>query len=223
MSDLELPSRIPVFPLPNVVLFPDTSLPLHVFEPRYRAMTQAALDGDRVIGMVLLKPPTRVDEGRSPIYEIGCAGPIGSLQRLPDGRFNLLLSGVRRFRVLGEERGDEPYRIARIELLPDPDYDDLTPAIRAELDPLGDAIAGQLLSLARDVSPESVGTIQERLSELDPVRLVHAAAFGVESDPLEKQGLLEAPDPLARATLLHKLLEFRLAAGGLPEPPRTLN
>ena len=82
-----LPPVIPLFPLPNVVLFPGVFLPLHIFEERYRAMTRDALAGDRIIGMTLLRPGFEPDyEGRPPIYEVGCAGVISHSDRRSDGR-----------------------------------------------------------------------------------------------------------------------------------------
>ena len=82
MSDL-----LPLFPLPNVVLFPNVFLPLHIFEPRYREMVADALADDRMIGMVLLRPGWEHDyEGRPPIYPVGTSGLITNVERLPDGR-----------------------------------------------------------------------------------------------------------------------------------------
>ena len=87
-----LPSTIPIFPLPNVVLFPNVFLPLHIFEPRYRTMVGDALRGDRIIGMVLLHPGCDAsDEGRPPVFPIGCAGVITHAEPLNDGRFNFVL------------------------------------------------------------------------------------------------------------------------------------
>ena len=110
-----LPPTIPIFPLPNVVLFPHVFLPLHIFEPRYRAMVADALEGDRLIGMVLLRPgwEGRYD-GRPPVYPIGCAGVITHHDRLPDGRYNIVLRGLQKFRITGEDEG-RLYRVARIE------------------------------------------------------------------------------------------------------------
>ena len=102
-----LPPTIPIFPLPNVVLFPNVFLPLHIFEPRYRAMVADALAGDRIIGMVLLQPGFEADyEGRPPVYPVGCAGVITHSEPLPDGRFNIVLRGLEKFRITGED--DEP-------------------------------------------------------------------------------------------------------------------
>ena len=96
MSDL-----LPLFPLPNVVLFPNVFLPLHIFEPRYREMVADALASDRMIGMVLLRPGWERDyEGRPPVYPIGCSGVITHVERLADGRYNIVLRGVERFRIV---------------------------------------------------------------------------------------------------------------------------
>src|SRR5204862_66647 len=101
MSDL-----LPLFPLPNVVLFPNVFLPLHIFEPRYREMVGDALAGDRMIGMVLLKPGWESDyEGRPPVYPIGCSGVITHAERLQDGRFNIVLRRVAR-RAARDEADD---------------------------------------------------------------------------------------------------------------------
>ncbi|HEX9368003.1 MAG TPA: LON peptidase substrate-binding domain-containing protein, partial [Vicinamibacterales bacterium] len=115
-----LPPTIPIFPLPNVVLFPNVFLPLHIFEPRYRQMVDAALNGDRVIGMVLLRPGWERDyEGRPPVYPIGCAGVITHAERLPDGRFNIVLRGMEKFRIASEET-ERLYRLATVVAVPEP-------------------------------------------------------------------------------------------------------
>src|SRR6187399_1861593 len=112
-----LPPTIPIFPLPNVVLFPNVFLPLHIFEPRYRAMVADALRGDRIIGMTLLRPGFETDyEGRPPVYPVGCAGLITHSEALPDARFNIVLRGMEKFRIVGEDESRR-YRLARIEAL----------------------------------------------------------------------------------------------------------
>src|SRR3954452_24574228 len=110
MSDL-----LPIFPLPNVVLFPNVFLPLHIFEPRYRDMVADAIETDRLIGMVLLKPGwEHAYEGRPAVYPIGCSGVITHVDRLPDGRYNIVLRGVERFRILEEDHA-RSYRRAVVE------------------------------------------------------------------------------------------------------------
>jgi len=105
---------IPLFPLPNTVFYPDTLLPLHIFEPRYREMTRDALDGDGKIGMVLLKPDYESEYFDRPgIHKIGCMGNIEKHVQLPDGKFNFTLKGMNRFEII-EEIKDKPYRRARV-------------------------------------------------------------------------------------------------------------
>src|SRR5262245_43284121 len=99
MSDL-----LPLFPLPNVVLFPNVFLPLHSFGPRYRSMVADALAGDHMIGMVLLRPGWEdAYDGQPAVYPIGCSGVITHFDRLPDGRYNIILRGVERFSIESEE------------------------------------------------------------------------------------------------------------------------
>src|SRR5687767_12636613 len=112
-----LPSTLPIFPLPNVVLFPNVFLPLHIFEPRYRAMVSETLVGDRMIGMVLLQPGYEASyEATPPVFAVGCAGLITHADPLGDGRFNIVLRGIERFRIR-EEDHSKPYRLAQIESL----------------------------------------------------------------------------------------------------------
>jgi Lon protease-like protein len=114
-----LPPSIPLFPLPNVVLFPNVFLPLHIFEPRYRAMTAEALQGDRIIGMALLRPGYETEyDGRPAIYDIGCAGVITHSQPLADGRYDVVLHGIEKFRITSEDHS-RPYRVGHVEAIPE--------------------------------------------------------------------------------------------------------
>src|SRR5687768_9991177 len=98
--------RVAIFPLAGALLFPRTQLPLHIFEPRYRAMVRDALASDRLIAMVQPK-----DEKEPPnVYEVGCIGEIVGSEELDDGRFNIVLEGISRFRILGEADVMTPYR-----------------------------------------------------------------------------------------------------------------
>jgi Lon protease-like protein len=113
---LYIPQTVPVFPLPEVVLFPRTILPLHIFEPRYREMMQDALLGDRVISVALLKPnyaPLYYTH-RAPIHPVVGVGQIVESEEAENGDFNLLLRGIGRARILGEST-DRSYRIAHVE------------------------------------------------------------------------------------------------------------
>jgi Lon protease-like protein len=124
--------HIPIFPLPDVVLFPHTLLPLHIFEPRYRQMVRDCLDGDRRLAMALLRPGWENDYyGRPPIYPIAGAGEIIQHEELPDGRFNILLRGTMRIGITAELPSDKPYRAARARPLPDR-YPDANPRALAD-------------------------------------------------------------------------------------------
>src|SRR5207248_5602937 len=123
-----MPDLLPLFPLPNVVLFPNVFLPLHIFEQRYREMVADAVTGDRLIGMVLLKAGWESNyEGRPPVYPIGCSGLMTHVERLSDGHYNIVLRGVERFRVV-EEDHTRTYRRAIVESIVD---EGLTPDDRA--------------------------------------------------------------------------------------------
>ena len=193
-----LPPDIPIFPLPNAVLFPNVFLPLHIFEPRYRAMVADALDGDRIIGMVLLQPGWQGDYlGRPPVYPIGCAGLITHADALDDGRYNIILRGLEKFRIVGEL---EPlparvYRRARIDAIDEP----ITAAVR-EVIRQG---RSRLEALLTD-SPRIGGTT---LSDED---LVNALAQYLDLEPVEKQALLERDGLPSRCQSLIDLLEMKL-------------
>jgi hypothetical protein len=192
---------IPIFPLPNVVLFPNVFLPLHIFEPRYRQMVGDALQGDRIIGMVLLRPGHDTDYGgRPPIYPIGCSGLITHVERLEDGHYNLILRGLEKFTVASEEPPDARlYRTAVISPLDD----GLKGGERDELRQL----RGTLLKL---LTPMITGAIQARLPDaMSDEDLVNALAQYLAFDPPEKLALLQQQGPLARCRAMIELLEMK--------------
>jgi uncharacterized protein len=197
------PSTIPIFPLPSVVLFPNVFLPLHIFEPRYRQMVADALAGDRMIGMVLLKPGFEGDyEGRPPIFRTGCAGLITHVERLEDGRFNLVLRGIDKFSVHSEENpgSDPPYRRAAITTIDET----IAGADR-------DTLKMERRRLETFLTPFFEGAITEhRLPPSMPDEdLINALAQYMDFDPLEKLALLERDGPLARCRSMVELLEMK--------------
>ena len=207
-----LPPEIPLFPLPNVVLFPSVFLPLHIFEPRYRAMVADALAGDRVIGMVLLRPGWEPHyEGGPPVYPIGCAGLITHAERLDDGRYNIILRGLEKFQILTETAGTSaavarPYRLARIEPLPEPPAEDRS-AVQDERRRLEALLAPRLRGTGHD------GGLPRGVSDED---LINALAQHLALDPLEKQALLERDSLLARCHALNELLEMKMLVSRSP-------
>jgi hypothetical protein len=202
--------EIRIFPLQQVVLFPRVPCALHVFEPRYRQMTEAALAGDGRIGMVTVRPEhTHEMAGDPPIFDVGCEGRIVESQRVEDGRYNLLLMGTQRFRIESEPPRAEGrlYRVARVQ-------------------PLKETLAEQdveRMGALRRRALELLTTLVERATggkrRFDPAPFEGdddiAAANGLcqmlDLDPLEKQGLLEEPRIAERLDRLVALLEFRMA------------
>ena len=196
-----LPPSIPIFPLPNVVLFPNVFLPLHIFEPRYRKMVDDALNGDRIIGMVLLRPGWESQyEGRPAVYSIGCAGVITHAERLPDGRFNIVLRGMEKFRIV-DEQDQRQYRMASVEPMPDPGID---AAARNEM-------RGERKRLELLLVPQPEGTGDPKVpSSMPDEDLVNALAQYLEFEAVEKQALLERTGVLDRCRALIELLEMKV-------------
>ena len=210
---MNLPEILPLFPLPNVVLFPRMPLPLHVFEPRYRAMVGDALRGPRLIGMVLLRGDWRADyAGRPPIFATGTVGQIAHVEELEDGRWNLVLRGMRVFTIRNEEPPVRAYREARVTWRADVD-DAMPHGARA-------AIAGLVRRhLARaGREPPAGGTLG---GDVDDTAFVNFFSQHLDLEPLERQALLEEPSTSARGARLIEVLEFRLAeigrSGGSPQ------
>ena len=202
MSDL-----LPLFPLPNVVLFPNVFLPLHIFEPRYREMVADALASDRMIGMVLLRPGWDRDyEGRPPIYRVGCSGVLTHAERLPDGRYHVVLRGIERFRI-GEEDHALSYRRAVVEPLRDQALD---AADRT-------AILNQRAKLESMLGPGQSTAGDPRMpASMSDEDLVNALAQYLDLEPLEKQALLEKPSLRTRAESLVELLEMKIMMARTP-------
>jgi hypothetical protein len=196
-----LPATIPIFPLPNVVLFPAVFLPLHIFEPRYREMVTDALAGDRVIGMTLLKPGWKEDyEGRPPVYPVGCAGLITHAERQPDGRFNIVLRGVTKFRITGE-RDTAPYRVAVVDALPEA----VAQADRPTLAKRRERLVARLASASeRQGLHLPLGLPDEEL--------LNTLAQYLPMAPVERQALLECEGVVARSAALLDLLEMQVLA-----------
>jgi Lon protease-like protein len=203
VSDFNGSTRL--FPLPNLVLFPHVIQPLHIFEPRYRQMTADALAGDRLLTIVLLRPGWEDDyEDRPAVHAVGCVGKIVADQRLEEGRYNLLLRGLRRVRLLNEEPTDRPYRTARVEML-----HDVATAGPEETAALRVRLAEQL---PRWVPPDAAALDQFRKlldSDLSAGVLCDVFGFALPLDVALKQRLLEELDVAARARLLLEALANR--------------
>ena len=195
-----LPTTIPIFPLPNVVLFPNVFLPLHIFEPRYRAMVADSLAGDRIIGMTLLQPGFEGDyHGNPAVYAVGCAGVITHAERLPDGRSNVVLRGLEKFRIV-EEDHSRAYRVATIDPLPETTSEADRPLLRQQR---------QRLETLLIAAIERGGADPRFPPAIADDDLINALAQYLALSPVERQALLERDGILARCRGLIDLLEMK--------------
>ncbi|WP_447969997.1 LON peptidase substrate-binding domain-containing protein [Nitrospira sp. M1] len=199
-----IPDIIPFFPLPNVVFFPHTYLPLHIFEPRYRAMIEDTVAKGDCIGMALLKDGWETQYYQAPpIHELGCVGRIVSAEKLSDGRFNIVLKGLCRGRY-DEQSVVTPYRQAKLQLLPDT-QESLTLESPTRTKLVEMAVSYLDLKKANDLSELLTS------ENLEDGVLVNSLSAGLDLTPLEKQFLLEAEHLSQRARRLTDLLKFKLA------------
>jgi uncharacterized protein len=195
---------VPVFPLPNVVLFPGMFLPLHIFEPRYRQMTADALAGEKLLAMALLKPGWEKDyQGTPPIHPILGVGKIIEDAKLEDGRYNLVLLGLSRVRLL-EEVGSGPYREARVEILKE----------REAQGHDSERKRRTLLELYATIMKDLQGAVAAPPDDVPLGMLCDLVSSLVPLPPPTRQHLLEELDVAARCDRLMRLLE------GSAEPPR---
>lgn len=188
--------RLSIFPLSGVLLFPRLQLPLHIFEPRYRALVSDAMARDRRIAMIQPR-----EDGECPrLFDQGCVGHISEVEALDDGRFNIVLTGVARFRTIRELTVTTPFRQIEAEVeAPDDLTDEALPAVvRASLEMEAQRFAERL---GYQVDWQSV-------SRLDDEALVNGIAQIAPFDAASKQALFEAPDLAARTELTIQLLQF---------------
>jgi len=196
-----LPESIPIFPLEDVMLFPGMSVPLHIFEPRYKAMIADALKGNRIIGMVLLRPGYEKDYERSPsVFQVGCAGVINEVEELPNGEYNIVLGALGKYRITREE-ASRPYRIAHVTAIADEVADGDQSALHARRQ--------RLEALIRESGGRTgLRGVPDNITD---DRLVNGISQLAHIDELDRERLLEQPTPLARADALIAILEKMIA------------
>lgn len=207
-----LPLRAPLFPIAGAILFPRSQLPLHIFEPRYREMVRDSTEAGGQIAVIQPRIPESGSDALAPLYSVGCVGEIAGLEELEDGRFNIILNGSHRFRLVGEVELGTPYRNADLDVgaFDDREPPPLSVAQRAEVERearrLGD-------SLGLSVDWSAVG-------RLDDEMLVNAICQVAPFDVSAKQALLEAETLAGRSDLLVQLMQFlRLSQGGAELQP----
>ncbi len=206
-KDSEQKEIIPLFPLPSSVFYPGTPLPLHIFEPRYRQMTTDALEGERKIGMVLLKPDWEAAYfDRPELYTIGCVGSIEKEIRHPNGKFNFTLVGLRRFRILKELDG-KPYRRAEIKLLEELNEQE----IGEEPNAIRDGLIGlyrefiSLIPEGNSLKEEPDWNLGDKLSQF-----IDRFAYRMDLNLEQKQTFLEEQDVFRRAKFLQDFIKMKL-------------
>ena len=194
MASAATTRRISIFPLSGVVLYPGLQLPLHIFEPRYRSLVTDSLARDRMIGMI---QPQRPAEG-APLFNVGCLGRIGEVEALDDGRFNLILQGESRFRLIREIDAATSFRQVEAELIEDDEDAALQPVERAAFEQEARAFA--------DAQGYSVDWGE--VERLDDVSLINGVSQIAPFDAAAKQALLETDTLAERCALVMQLMQF---------------
>ncbi|MFV0644726.1 MAG: LON peptidase substrate-binding domain-containing protein [Sphingomonadaceae bacterium] len=186
--------RLSIFPLSGAILFPGLHLPLHVFEPRYRELVSDSLAGDRRIAMI---QPTKAEE-HAPLYSIGCVGRLEEIETLEDGRYNIVLEGEARFRMVREIDVSTPFRQIEAELLEDDEYAALASVERAGLEQ----------EARRFADAQGYSVDWNSVAQLDDTALVNGVSQIAPFDAAAKQALLEAATISERCELLIQLMQF---------------
>lgn len=204
----DLPQVIPVFALSGALLLPLGQLPLNIFEPRYMAMVDDAMKGDRIIGMVQLLSDAPGQGSKPALYGMGCAGRITSLEETGDGRYVITLTGVARYRIVEELSTVTPYRQARVDFTPFArDFDESSGRDAVNRD-------GVIRALRRFAEAHRLSVDWEGIDAAPSDLLVNALSMMSPFGPKEKQALLEAPDLKARADVLIAIAEMDLRRDG---------
>ena len=186
--------RLSIFPLTGAILYPGLHLPLHIFEPRYRAMVGDALARDRRIAMI---QPSDPDDSAA-LFEVGCVGRISEVETSEDGHYNILLTGESRFRLLRELEVTTPFRQIEAELIEEPEGEMLT---------LGERAAFEYES-RKFAKLQGYEIDWDSVARLDDVSLINGVSQIAPFDAAAKQALLEAPNLRVRCDLLVQLMEF---------------
>jgi len=186
--------KLSIFPLHGVILFPGLQLPLHIFEPRYRALVGSALTKDRRIAMI---QPQSASEG-APLFSMGCVGRIEDVEALEDGRYNIVLEGEARFRLLREVETSTAFRQVEGELIADPEFETLSAVERASFEHEARAFADR----------QGYSVDWTSVAQLDDESLINGVAQIAPFDGAAKQALLETGTIAERCELLVQLMQF---------------
>ncbi|TPG15702.1 LON peptidase substrate-binding domain-containing protein [Sphingomonas oligophenolica] len=191
-------TRLSIFPLPGALLFPGMHLPIHIFEPRYRAMVSDAMARDRRIGMIQPRMEMGGESDRPPLYDLGCVGRIVEVEAMDDGRYNLILEGIALFRVVRELDAATAFRQVEAALLPVPADETLSLGRRSSLE----------MESRRFADAQGYAVDWDAVEKLDDESLVNGIAQIAPFDAAAKQALLEAEGIEERAELIIQLMQF---------------
>jgi Lon protease-like protein len=196
---------VPLFALPNVVLFPKTPIPLYIFEERYRTMVRETLagSGELVLGLLRAGPELSY-AGASAVHEIACLGKIDTYEELEDGKYNIVVIGIQRVRIIREVQ-HSPYRLVEVERLEDIAYDERSPDVVKRHNHLGGLFA-RFTELATGMKQRAM----ELMPQLDFESLVNMVAMTLNLPTEQKQALLEISEVPRRCDVLLPVLQQQL-------------
>ncbi len=206
IESADLPRTLPIFPLPGALLLPRARLPLHIFEPRYRAMVAACLaTPHRMIGMI--QPAAGPESRERRLHSIGCAGRLTGFSETEDGRYLITLSGISRYRVVRETTEGTPYRTVEAS------WEGFERDLGPQEEDQGFCRKSFLSLLSRFFEHQSLSTDWDTLKEAEDELLINSLSMLCPFEPEEKQALLEAPSLDTRRETLVTLIEFALRGG----------
>ena len=199
-SKAELPKELPVFPLSNAIFFPKTLLPLNIFEPRYKQMTEHAVDGNKLIGMV--QSNQKIDEkGKAEVYNIGCVGYIEFHSKTPDGRYLINLKGISRFKIKEEINTNNLYRKFSV------DYNDFSSDFDEQN--TGGINTIELIKKTKKLFEQyQLSTDWKIVEKVETEQLINSLSMICPFTISEKQRLLETKDLVDRNEVLNKIINF---------------
>jgi len=199
-----LPKEIAIFPLSNAIFFPNTVLPLNIFEPRYKKMTEDALSNNKLIGMVQTKNYN--NSGKPEVYKIGCLGKIDTHSKTVDGRYLINLTGLTRFKILDELETGLPYRKFKVS------YEDYLEDL--EKIKFSDKInVIDLIDKTRKFFKiHQLSTDWKVVEKVDPNQLINSLSMICPFSVSEKQTLLEAKSLIERNNLINQIINFYILA-----------
>ncbi len=199
-NQADLPCELPIFPLSNAIFFPKTLLPLNIFEPRYKQMTEHAVDGNKLIGMV--QSNQNIDgEGKAEVYNIGCVGYIEFHSSTPDGRYLINLKGISRFKIKEEINTDNLYRKFTV------DYNDFSSDFdKQEIRGINTI---ELIKKTKKLFEQyQLSTDWKIVEKVEPEQLINSLSMICPFTISEKQRLLETKDLIDRNEILNKIINF---------------